>query len=89
MSSKKIQIHLVLPSGQRRDFTIVPGTNWRAELNAQLQDQYPRSENVTLVEEWSQQKLASGKVLRTNVMFEIRKNYFVLGHLVASLPPDN
>lgn len=89
MSAKKIQIHLVLPNGQKRDFTIVPGTNWRAELNAQLQDQYPRSENVTLVEEVPHKSLLSGKKFRTNVMFEIRKNYYALGHLVASLPTEN
>lgn len=89
MSTKKIRIHLVLPNGKKKDFTIVPGTNWRAELNSQLQDQYPHSENVTLVEEFSQKHLVSGKKFRTNVMFEIRKNYYALGHLVASLPPEN
>ncbi len=84
MSKKKIQVHLLLPNGKKKNFTFTPGSNWKSTLREELKKMYPKSDEVRFVDEPGNKRLQNGGTFKSNVMFEIRENYYVLGHVTAT-----
>lgn len=88
MSKKKISIHLLLPNGRQKNFSIVPGSNWKHALRAEIQNLYPRSDDIKFVEEPPKNGLSAGKSFKSGIMFEVRKDYYLLGHVTANINGD-
>ncbi len=86
MKSKKLQIHVLLPNGKNKQFKLEPGKNWQSSLKSEIQNLYPKSNNIRFVEDLPKKPLTAGKTFESNIMFEIRKNYFALGHITADAP---
>lgn len=86
MASKMISVHVLLPNGKRQQLKIRSGKNWQASLREGIMELYPRSSTIRFVEELPKKPLSAGKPFKSNVMFQVRKNYYTLGHITARLP---
>lgn len=87
MRRYKIIVDLLLPNGKDRHFSIDSDSSWKSRLKSELLNHYPRSTDIRFVREPRDDALKGGKSFKSNVMFEIRKNYFELGHITARIPP--
>ena len=81
MANKRITASLKLPNGHTTSFRFQMAREWQSKLRDEILTHYPASDNIRFVERLPERGLAAGKTFETNVMFEIRKNYFVLGRL--------
>ncbi len=81
MAGKRITASLQLPNGNTTSFKFKLAREWQTALKDEILSHYPKSDNIRFVERLPERGPAAGKSFETNVMFEIRKNYFVLGRL--------
>ncbi len=85
MSNKKIVVDVLLPNGRSKQFRIEIGKQWRQTLTEQIRSLYPRASEIEIVEDLHLQRLKPNHSVESNVMFEVRKNYYVLGHIRANV----
>ena len=83
MGARKIMVSVKLPNGKAKQFSIKPDKNWTSSLKNHVQELYPRSSRIQFVEEVWEKSVLSGKTFSSSVMFQVRENMYVLGHITA------
>ena len=81
MATRKIIASLQLPNGKTTSFKLSLNKKWHENLQEEILTLYPASDNIRFVDALPERALSAGKSFQTNIMFEIRRNYFVLGRL--------